>query len=407
MKRILFGVIALVIVGLGFFAYRWYNQWYDENYEKVTKDVFVGYHGEARTNSLLAAQRFFEAYHIPVSSHEGIAQIPPLDTTLIMPTQRLQMGENEAHRYLQWIEQGGHMVISATTFYSVRGERPDPLLDAVGITLTENDFTRNDPDETDDDDEDAAAQTKEKNRPNFQHSNMVYVDWPERNDLLTVQMDDEYRLDLQHVKAKVILALEDEIGVYLVRLQLGQGVLTVIYNSHFMRNNTIDRFDHATFLWWIAQLRDPPHALWLVYSDDMPSLLKWLWQNARTVMISFLVFLCIWLWYASQRFGPLLLSPNIARRSLLEHVEATGRYFWANQHGQRLYSGVQQNLLKTIERRHPAWLSQPPAKLHQHLAEVSRLSVTQIQQAMTYVDNRNEHEFTKAIQTLETIRKSL
>lgn len=407
MNRVLIGVLVTITVIIGVALGYWYNQWYNENYEKVTKEFNVGFHGEARTNPLLAAQRFFEAYHITASSHEGIAQTPPVDTTLIIPTPRLQMGEVEAHRYLHWIEQGGHMVISATNYYSTRGERPDPLLEAVGVGLVENTFTATDPDINEDDSDEFEPDSEEKRPSIFLHDDKIYVDWPGRDDLLTVQMDDAYRLDISEAKPKVILALEDEIGVYLVRLRIGQGVLTIVYNSRFMSNTQIGKHDHAAFLWWLAQLNDAPHAIWLVYSDDMPSLLTWLWRNARMAVISLALFLCLWLWYASKRFGPLLQARSSARRRLLEHVEATGRYFWANNHGQRLYSGVQHNLTRAIERRHPAWLSLSPAKLHQRLADISRLPVTQIQQAMTYTDAHNEHEFTKAIQTLEHIRKSL
>jgi hypothetical protein len=403
-------VLGSVLLG-GLLAY-----WFFTTYEKVSEEVDIGFHGEARSNPLLAAQRFFETYQVPVNSHEGLVQLPPQDTTLIVPTQRLEMGPNEAGRYLHWIEAGGHMVVAASRGYYKLADRQDALLELVGIGQVENTFTyspaetqASDDDTSDEDTTDAQVCPAPSNPDGaqFLHDNLVYVDWPGSNALLTMMMNDYYRLDTDAVNYPSVLTLEDEIGVYLVRLQIGKGYLTVLYNSYFMFNNDIKKYDNAEFLWRVAQIDTTPRPVWLVYSDDMPSLAVWLARFAWTALSSFGVFIIVWLWYASRRFGPVLPPLPQARRRLLEHVEATGRFLWQHDNSQQLYQGVNHALLRTLEIRHPAWLSKSAEQLQQRLAEISHLPFAQVQQAMTFSHVHNEFEFTKTIQTLEHIRKSL
>jgi hypothetical protein len=119
------------------------------------------------------------------------------------------------------------------------------------------------------------------------------------------------------------------------------------------------------------------------------------------------VLLLIWLWYASMRFGPVLPAPALARRRLLEHIEASGRFLWRGGQAERLLKGVRQSLYRTLELRHPAWASLPSAELYRRLAELARVPKDEVQNALLYIHAGNEHEFTKVISTLEHLRKSL
>ena len=100
MNRLRWTLLILVVIAAGSgVAY-----WFYTNYEKVKKEIDIGFHGEARSNHLLAAQRFFESYEIPVNNTEGVLQLPDEATTIILPTERLQIGAEEAKRYLAWLE---------------------------------------------------------------------------------------------------------------------------------------------------------------------------------------------------------------------------------------------------------------------------------------------------------------
>ena len=152
---------------------------------------------------------------------------------------------------------------------------------------------------------------------------------------------------------------------------------------------------------------DKLRPVWLVFSDGMPPLHRWLLQHAWTAVISASVLLLLWLWAAGRRFGPLRAVVPLARRRLLDHIEASGRFLWRAGQGEQLLKGVRQALYRTLELRHPAWAGIASQDLYQRLAELSGLPYEAVQGALLYTHHGSEHEFTQAIQTLERIRKSL
>lgn len=369
----LLAVLSMVLCAA--FAY-----WFYSNFEREKKEIEIGFHGAARWNSLLAAQRYFEEFGLPAHSVEEFAALPPPFATLIIPSARYQMGAEEARRLQAWVERGGHLVVVPTGAFDVEEARADALLDPLGIHVT------------------AVV--------NPQSGGLVDVDWPGSGDFMTVHMNAHVRLDAAQTKRKVLLALADDDGTYLLRLALGRGVLTVLADGRFFTNSHIAENDHAAYLWRVAQLGDT-RPVWLVYNDSMPPLHRWLMQHAWTALIAGALWLLLWLWAASRRFGPLLAPAPLMRRRLLDHVEAAGRFLWHAGQGERLLKGARQALYRALELRHPAWAGLPSQTLYQRLAELSGVPQEHIQAALLYTHLGSEYEFTKVIQTLERIRKSL
>ena len=368
-------IIALLLAVCGAIGY-----WFYTNFEKERKEIEVGYHGAARVNSLLAAQRYFESFGVPTRSVESLTEFPPASSTLIIPTARYEMGAGEAQRLRRWVETGGHLVVVPSAAFDEAYERADALLDPLGI------------------------QVREVEDP--QSGGLVDVDWPDSGDFMTVHMDAYVRLDRTQAKNKILLELADEDGAYLVRLALGRGVVTVLADANFLTNQRIAHNDHAAYLWRVAQLGEQ-RPVWLVYSDSMPPLHRWLMQHAWTALIAGALLLLLWLWAASRRFGSVLAPEPLMRRRLLDHVDATGRFLWRAGQGEQLMKGARQALYRALEIRHPAWAGIASQDLYQRLATLSGVPQEQIQIALLYTHLGSEHEFTNVIQTLERIRKSL
>ncbi len=372
-----YGLILAFILALG----SAFGYWFYSNFEKERKEKEIGFLGEARYNPLLAAQRYFQSFGVTTSSEEGLTILPPSRTTLIIPSARYEMGAGEAQRLRRWVESGGHLVVVPSAAFDEKYERKDLFLDPLGIEV--------------------------KAIENPETAGIVDVDWPGSSDFITIKIDAYVRLNLDEHKEKVLLELADEDGAYLIRLAVGQGVVTVISNAGFLTNANLSKNDHAAYLWRVAQLNDTPRPVWLVFSDGMPPLHRWLLQHAWTVLISAGTLLILWLWSASRRFGSLRAIVPLARRRLLDHVEASGRFLWRAGQGEQLLKGVRQALYRALELRHPAWAGISSQDLYQRLAELSGLSHETVQGALLYTHHGSEHEFTQAIQTLERIRKSL
>jgi len=368
-------IIALLLTIAGAIGY-----WFYSNFEKEHKETEVGFLGAARYNPLLAAQRYFESFGLKAQSQEGLTVLPPNNATLIIPSARYEMGGGEAQRLRHWVEAGGHLVVVPSATFDEEYERTDLFLDPLGI------------------------QVKAIEDP--ESSGLVDVDWPGSGDFMTINIDAYVRLDASHAKAKAVLQLADEDGAYLVRLAVGQGVVTILSDAKFLTNQNLSKIDHAAFLWRVTQL-DTPRPIWLVFSDGMPPLPQWLMQHAWTALIAGGVLLLLWLWVASRRFGPLHANVPLARRRLLDHIEASGRFLWRAGQGEQLLKGVRQTLYRALELRHPAWAGLNSNDLYQRLAELSGLPYETVQGALLYTHHGNEYEFTQAIQTLERLRKSL
>lgn len=381
--RIVYMMVIAAILAAGI--------WFFTHFERVTEEREVGYRGEARFNQLLAARQFLQTDGTLARTVQRIDELPPVQGTLIIPTNRYEMSTAQAQALLRWVEQGGHAVVSPAARFGPRsrfghdedgeGESDaasDQLLAQLGVAVV---------------------------HPKLNAAPVVPVDidWPESKDFLQVDMPPYQRLRLTQAAA---LTLEDEHGIYLARYARGKGHVTVVASLQFLNNCSIGRYDHAAFLWHLAHFHDNG-PVWLVFKDTMPGLPAWLAEHAWQAMVSAAVLLAMWLWHASVRFGPLLPVPALARRRLMEHIEASGRFLWHAGQAERLLKGVRQSLFRTLELRHPAWAGLPSAELYRRLGTVARLPAEEVQGALLYIHAGNEHEFTKVVSTLEHLRKSL
>lgn len=370
-------ILAMVLAVAGAIGF-----WFNKNFEKVREQKEVGFLGAARFNDLLAAQRYFESWGVKAHSLEGLTTLPPHQATLVIPSARYEMGSGEAQRLRRWVEAGGHLVVVPSAAFDEKYERTDLFLDPLGIRV-------------------AGLEEPES-------SGLVDVDWPGSNDFMTIGIDSYVRLDASHSKEKILLELADSDGAYLLRLAVGRGVVTVLADAQFMRNRYLNQDDHAAFLWRVAQLDGhEKRPVWLVFSDGMPPLHQWLIQHAWSALLAGSVLLLLWLWAASRRFGPLRPIAPLARRRLLDHIEASGRFLWRAGQGEQLLKGARQSLYRALELRHPAWAGLSSSDLYQRLADLSGLPQETVQGALLYTHHGNEHEFTQAIQTLDRLRKSL
>jgi len=69
--------------------------------------------------------------------------------------------------------------------------------------------------------------------------------------------------------------------------------------------------------------------------------------------VPLILLLCAWLAMRMQRFGPLLASPPEARRSLLEHVQASGEHLYRYGRAHLLHQALRRHVLARVRRRDP------------------------------------------------------
>ncbi len=366
------GLVVSLLAGLGY--------WLSQHLEKREIELPTGLQGEAATNPLLAAQRFLTI--------TGIESIHVEETTrlftrlgqgdaLLISSDRQTLGQQRTAALLDWVDKGGRLIV--TVAHLSEEERPlqDPLLDTLELTLQYHD-------------EDLS-----------EYADFLDVDWPGATDFMRIQIHSRYFLAGAQASD---LTLENDWGAVLVRRQLGEGSITVITDLDFLQFLRIGEYDHAALLWYLVDGQGP---VWLLSHNDMPSLWQWLWQHAPEIMTAVLLWIVLWLWSRSRRFGPRLTEAPPVRRRILEHVDANGRFLWQQKQSRQLVTAVRNHLISLAANRHPGWGAMSHEEQAELLAGLSRHNRASIRHLLRETDIPHQHEFTRTIRQLEMIRKQL
>ena len=193
----------------------------------------------------------------------------------------------------------------------------------------------------------------------------------------------------------------------MLHASLGSGWLTLLSDIGPLQNAHIGEHDHAEFLWRLIQLTPVHGNVWIVFDEEMPALPAWLWQHAREAVVAFCMLLLTFMWNRSRRFGPLEDLPPLARRRLLEHIEASGQFLWRNGEQLHLLDAVRKATESSAARRHPAWDALSAQEKVQHIADVTKLPEDVVRQALLGAGHGHKYAFTHTIRDLARIRRRL
>lgn len=369
--------LRIVVVGLLLASIGLFMTWFWNNFDRVPVEKDLGYSREARANRLLAAERLLSELGMAATSLTRLSQPPPPGSVLFLPTSRRKLPTALSTQLKAWVAGGGHVLVVARA--QEGGRVKDALLEGFGIYALEDDEATSDPNAT------------------------VKIEIPGEKKTLRVHFDRRHGLKVEGDRLRTIA--QEQGRVYAISRPIGRGLLTVLSDYRFAVNRNIGKFDHAAFLWRMISVHPTTETVWLIHGTDVPSLWERLKEQAWHALTAAAVLLVIWLWSASRRFGPLLAEPPAARRRLLEHIEASGRFLWRHRRAGELLGAVRESLRRSLEFRHPGWLAADD--LHRRLAEMSGLPPASVKAALEQRDVRDEHQFIQTIRTLEIIRKQL
>jgi hypothetical protein len=294
--------------------------WFLNTFELKETEEYIGFKGEAKTNTLYAARLFLKRMGIPAERRDSLTTLPDTDSVLIIDTGRYTLSTQKIDQILAWVERGGHLITRAripgdtTTLYgtdknddeadakaSARANKADPLQTALGVRIGKHVMPEDD-DLPLDVTLSGMSHSLEAD-PGFFYS-------------LETDADDTYP---QHYKK----------ATWLLEQKWGKGMVTLAANLDFIENGTLVDYQHAELLWnMVHGVQEQPHSVWLVHQDDMPPLWTLLWKHAWALMLTLAVLILLTFLALMPRFGPLLPNPQPERRRILEHIRASGRFMW-------------------------------------------------------------------------------
>ena len=325
------GAIAALAVGVA---------WFFANFERVPFKEPIAMSAEARLRPYLAAERF--AVRMGLQSEEK-RSLPELDAlppagVLLLPAGRQAIASERLGRLIAWVERGGHLIVEAE-FAGVA----DPLLDRLGVQRVAGQFPL---------------------KP-------IAIEVPGSERKLLVQLFG--RQGLQPPEAKLRLRAGPSSALKLVSFTRGKGVVTAATALGFASNRVIGEHDHAEFLWVLMQLTDA-RRFDVFFRPERLSLWRFFTGHASEALMTGAALLGLWLWRVAPRFGPLAPDPPPVRRRLLDHLRASGRYFWASGLRERLVAAAREAALRRFTRVQPDFAGAPPAERAARLAAAIGIS---------------------------------
>ncbi len=364
----LWAAAVAAVVGLG-------TIWFLLNFEQVPVREWVGMSGEARRNPYLALERLTERMGMPaheVRSLAALGQLPP-QGVLLLPQPRGELARRERARLLEWAASGGHLVIEAEPTRT-----PDPLLDGLGVKRK-------------------AVRTKGPRKP-------AEIAWPGAARPLRADLPPWQVLEARAPR----IAEGNAGGAMVLQLAHGKGLVTVINDFAFLQNRGIGTHDHAELGWRIVGASAPAASVLLIFNNpERLSLTSWLRENALAVLAAAAALLVLWLWRIAPRFGPIAPDPERARRSLLDHLRASGRFLWNAGQRTQLAESAREAALRRVSRAHPDFASLTAAERAARLANSFGLAPEDAKRLLAPQTPRTIPEFVRGIRVLQIVHERL
>ena len=346
-------LVALPLLAFAIYAaFNWFRLEEEPTYSGLGK--------EAREDPYLAYARLLERMGKPprrLASPSELETLPHGGTLVIAARRLAYMTPERVRRLVAWVDAGGHLVAEWE-----RSRTDDPLVDAFGVErvfpaangprplFVPRDF---DPGEY-------AAPTQ----------NIVTIDWPWLGRALRARagigtgelFDRRERSDVDAVQqGKRTVAMS---------FAQGKGRVTLLPSLRFLRNGNIADLDDAELAWRLSSERGP---IFLYVRLQSAGLLDWIQRDAWPAFAAAALLLVLWLLRIIPRFGPLEADAPPARRSLLEHLAASGRYLWSRGASAPLLDAVRERASRSA-RRHG--VSTQPIAAHAPGAAAAPLDAT-------------------------------
>jgi hypothetical protein len=359
--------------------------WFFSNFERRTQSEWVGLQGQARHDRWLAAERLLQRMGAQATAVHSIPELGglPRSATLFLPRGRQSLAQQVRRGVLDWVRQGGRLVVEAEPPY-----QPDPLLEALGVRRR---IVRTAAERNGDSDDD--------------HGNAALVEIALPPDFAPVTVRMNRYIDLQAREAQARFGGSQATAVLL--LQVGRGHVLVLNELDALSNHSIGMHDHAEFLWRIVQVDQEAPSVFFFSDPRRLSLAEWLRTHAWAAVGGGALWLLAWLWHTTPRFGPIAPDPERARRRLLDHLRASGRFLWSHGAAGVLADAAREACLRRIARVHPELLAVPEAGRKARTAELLGLDASQSRMLFSQKAPTRMPDFLQAIRLYQTVHEKL
>ena len=366
--------IAIVIAGALLLALL--AAWWHHTYERVVETRPLPPAGEAAYNPLYALKLALRADGIDAESRQRLdlagARPGRRDTVLLLGDPRT-LAARDVDALLEWVEGGGHLLVTTPRGQRLSAPREHDLLERLELTLRPGDAAC----------EDLVMPGQERHVEFCGGTRFV-------------------------PRVDPVLSWGDfSAGFVLVRLARGDGVVDVLASADFMENRGLSEVPHLALT---RQLLAPNYGhgrMHLVYAADMPPLWRLLLERAWMAWAPLLLALLAWLWMRPQRVGPVMPPPPAERRSLLEHIQASGEHLRRHGLTALLHAAMREQFLARLRRRDPLAAALEGVAQAEAIAARTGLPAPEIEHALRSPRPRDASDFRLRVARLVEMRQRL
>lgn len=379
-------LVSVITSGLMLLALWFYNVL---EYDYVEEDK--GYQGEAKTNPYLAAEFFLLEMGQKVEKIKLFStdkSVLNVDDTLMVPSIRLAFDRRRSKEILDWVERGGHLIITGQPVSERNAGKEDYILDSLGLMIETKALAEN------------STQYEEQIDVAIDDEDFWKIDL---DDFLVITKTDKFN-------AQTVWRIEDEGRLHGLQILLGEGRVTLLSDMRLFKNDYINEFDHAAFLFLLSSDQyDKSSSGTFYYSlfEEQDSLFQWLWKHAALFMLSILGTVGIVLWKMMPRFGPVINVKQPVRRQFTDHIIAAGNYQWRQGNYLHLLHNVRSQLSQQLKIKKPEWSRLNKQEQLRHFSDTSGIDLDVIEAALFKTKIEKADDFIVQIKTLEQLRKSL
>ena len=361
-----------VLLGAGLFV-----AWWLHTYERVSREEPLPPAGEAAYNPLYALRLALRADGVEAVSRQrlDLAAHPPgeRDTVLVLGDPGT-LAPRDVEALLDWVEGGGHLLVSTPRGRRLSGAQADALLPRIGIDVR------------------SGSGSCERM---FVPDEQSHVEFCQGNRFVTRGVDPEYAWG------------DFAAGFVYARLRRGAGAVDVLASLDFMENDKLAEAPHAALTRQLLDRNYGQGTVHLVYAASMPPLWRLLMERAWMAWLPLALALAAFLWMRLQRVGPVLPRPDDERRSLLEHVQASGEHLRRYGRGALLHGALREAFLDRLHRRDPMAAALEGAARAEAIAARTGVAAADIEYALRDPRPRDRRDFVQRMARLIDLRRRL
>lgn len=294
---------------------------------------------EALRNPMLAAGKLLtkRGYRANEPEMLPVRISPSLNGTMLIMSNAGMMTELKFSQLLGWVERGNTLIVKprrANTGATANcsGGKEEPAIEKAKTAEGQEDLIGRH----------FATASVELKRPHNQDFHCISeVLLPGKRRSLRVETRDDA---LRSVGTPPTMPLIDTDSLRL--FSHGSGHIVFVADDLFS-NNRLAWNDHGELLLSLVELQPTARHVTFVKWLEMLHWHQALWWSFPHAVVGIVLFLCLLFWRAVRRFGTVETATETERRSLIEHVEASGRWLWSVPSGRELLLGAVRRAVET------------------------------------------------------------